>query len=130
MPLQNLIAANIMNKTIRYFAVALVLVAGFLLMMYMQQRFDNLDLRKAIEAVQEVHSPGNSSTLKEQVAERYAIPADQIHWSAVVASKVWGTVWVTAEIPGSSDQLRWKVDVSRQQVMPESEPAQSLLQPE
>lgn len=119
-----------MNLIFRYIAVALILLAGYFTMTYMQARFDQADLRKAIAAVQSVRPSSTSSkTIAEALAAKYAVKPEEIYWSTEIQSKWRGTVRVTALIPNTKDSLTWLVDVSAQEVMPESDAAKRLFDP-
>ena len=116
-----------MNRIYRYGLVAIVLLAGFVAMNYLQHRYDTADLNKAIEAVRESHPFGpNQSNMEQMLVRRYAVPNDAIKWESALASKWRGTVRVTARIPGQDRDLVWHVDLIRQAVTPLSNDAKSL----
>lgn len=117
-----------MSRILRYAAVAIVLIAGYIAMTYMQQRFDDADLKKAIAAVQKVRpQPASSETIAQAITTHYGVPAQQIRWTTEIESKWWGRVRVTAHIPNNDDSLSWLVDVAAQRVMPETEAAKRLF---
>ena len=119
-----------MNLILRYIAVAFILIAGYFAMTYMQARFDQADMKKAIAAVQAIRPyPASSETITDALAAKYSVKPETIYWSTEIQSKWRGTVRVTALIPNTKDSLTWLVDVSAQEVMPESSAAKSLFEP-
>ncbi len=116
-----------MSWLFRYLAVALVLLAGYSLMSYLQHRFDNADLGKAAEAVRLARPlPDSSETVELLLAARYHVEASEIEWQTEIASKWTGQVLVIPQITGQKTDFRWTVDVSRQVVSPASPQAKGL----
>ena len=116
-----------MNRLFRYSFVAIVLLAGFLAMNYLQHRYDEADLNKAVAAVRESHPFGpNQSNMEQMLARRYELPSDAIEWESALESKWRGTVRVTARIPGQDRDVVWRVDLVRQAVTPLSNDVKSL----
>ena len=113
---------------IRYIAVAIIFIGGYFAMTYMQNRFDEADLKNAVTAVQALQPiPGQPISLTEAVARKYEVSPQKIRWHAKIASKFWGTVQVTAKIPNSDVDLRWQVDLGGQAVQPKSAAAAQLV---
>ncbi len=92
----------------------LILVTGVLTLSYMQFRFDQSDVKHAIETVRLTRLPSvNNSTLEELTIRHYGLPSNQIIWEAVIKSKWKGTVLVKALKPNREGNLVWEVDLSR-----------------
>jgi hypothetical protein len=115
-----------MSVVLRYFMVAVILIGGYLLMTYLQQRFDHADLRKAVEAVR-FASPGRSAqSIEERLANHCDCLPQDLQWITEIRSKLWGTIVVTTRCPNADDLLSWEVNVSEQYVRPISKSAKSL----
>lgn len=119
-----------MALLLRYGAVAMVFIAGYLAMTYMQHRFDSSDLQKAIDAVRLAHPAAESpTTIEERLAKELGVSTRELSWEAEWKSKFWGTVFIHARAPQHDDEFIWTVDLARQTVMPVSEASKNLVHP-
>lgn len=117
-----------MKRTLQIFGVLIVLVVGILSVSYLQHRFDQSDLRHAVNAVRLTQAGGPEGlTLEEKLAQHYNVKVETIQWQPNLESKVQGIVTVQALIPGQAEPLVWQVDLVRFQISPQSPEAKNLF---
>jgi hypothetical protein len=117
-----------LKSLVRYLGAAIVVVAGILSVSYLQHRFDQSDLRHAVNAVRLAKPEGPASaTLEEKVAQHFKVAPDRLFWEPQLESKVQGTVLVKAVPPQGGSNLIWEVDLVRMSVAPFTPEAKNLF---
>lgn len=116
-----------MKRWLRYLAIGLGLAVGLLTITYLQFRFDQADLKNAVEAVRLTKPGGKAdSTIEEKIQKKYKVAPDRISWVPRIESKFRGTVVVQAALPEGNPNLIYKVDLVRLAVIPITEEAREL----
>lgn len=117
-----------MKRILQILGVLIVLVVGILSVSYLQHRFDQSDLRHAVNAVRMTQAGGpEGPTLEEKLAKEYDVKPEVIQWQPILESKVQGIVTVKALVPGQAEPLVWQVDLVRFQISPQSPKAKQLF---
>ncbi|HEX5035047.1 MAG TPA: hypothetical protein VFW62_11235 [bacterium] len=117
-----------MKSAFQYLGALVVVVVGILSVSYLQHRFDQSDLRHAVNAVRLTKPEGpQASTLEEKVAQHFQVAPDRLFWEPRLESKVQGTVLVKAVPPQGGSNLVWEVDLVRMSVIPVTPEAKSLF---
>ncbi len=117
-----------MKTILKGFGAVLVIVVGVLSVSYLQHRFDQSDIKHALQAVRMTQPKGaDSLPLEQALAEHYGVPIEKIQWSPLLESKVKGIVQIEAKIPGVTEPLLWQVDLVRFQILPQSAAAKELF---
>lgn len=117
-----------MKWILQVMGVLAVLILGILSVSYLQHRFDQSDLKHAVEAVRLTQpTRGGGKSLEQLLAEHYQVKAEAIRWDPELESKVKGIVRVQAQVPGVSDSLVWQVDLVRFSIQPESQAAKDIV---
>jgi hypothetical protein len=108
-----------MKKVLKIFGAATVLVLGVITIRYLQFRFDRSDIEHAVLAVRSAKPEGRQGpTIEEKISDRYGVATVNIQWFSEIESKTQGIVRVQAKVPGSSDDLSWRVDLVRFNITP------------
>lgn len=115
-----------MKKILQIFGIVAVTAIGILSISYLQHRFDQSDLRHAVQAVRTTHPGNGEMNLEQWVSQVYGVSPEEIQWEPSLKSKIKGIVRVQARVPRHSDELVWNVDLVRFQVTPLSPKAQAL----
>jgi hypothetical protein len=116
-----------MKKTLKIFGAVVVLILGVAAVHYLQFRFDRSDIEHAVQAVRATRPGGpQGATIEEQIGARYGVPAPNIRWFSEIESKARGIVEVRAKVPGSQDELIWRVDLVRFSVSPATPAAEQI----
>lgn len=115
-----------MKKVLQVIGVIAVTAIGILSISYLQHRFDQSDLRHAVQAVRSAHPGGEGMNLEQRISQVYGVNPEEIQWDPSLESKIKGIVRVQAHIPQHSDELVWNVDLVRFQVTPLSSKAHAL----
>jgi len=111
----------------RYLLGGLILAAGVLTVSYLQYRFDQSDIRNAVNAVRSTRSGGpQQGSLEERLSQRFGIAPESISWQPRIESKLKGTVQVRALLPQGPNDLIWEVDLVRYSVQPVTESAKTI----
>lgn len=117
-----------MKFMLRYLGAAVVVIAGILSVSYLQHRFDQSDLRHAVNAVRLARPEGpQAPTLEEKVASHFQVASDRLFWEPSLESKIQGTVRVKAVPPQGGGNLIWEVDLVRMNVVPVTAEAKTLF---
>ncbi len=96
----------------KIFVGILVIIATLLASSYLWHRFDQSDIRHAIEGVQAWPvNKKHSETWGEVVPKYYGMQAHEIHWDASIDSRTEGTLKVWAFHPDKSGEFVWKVQL-------------------
>lgn len=116
-----------MKNFLKILGAAAVLVLGVIAVNYLQFRFDRSDVEHAVLAVRASRPEGPQGlTIEEQIGARYGIPVTSIQWFSEFESKTKGLVVVRAKVPGVGDDLSWRVDLVRFNVLPMSSRAEQI----
>jgi hypothetical protein len=115
-----------MKKILQIIGVIAVTAIGILSISYLQHRFDQSDLRHAVQAVRTAHPGGAGMNLEQRIGQVYGVTPEEIQWDPRLESKIKGIVRVQAHVPQHSDELVWNVDLVRFQVTPLSKKAHAL----
>lgn len=117
-----------MKSVFQYLGAAIVVLVGVLSVSYLQHRFDQSDLKHAVNAVRLTRPEGpQASTLEEKVAQHFQVAPERLFWEPHLESKVKGTVQVKAIPPQGGGNLIWEVDLVRMNVAPVTPEAKSLF---
>ena len=115
-----------MKKVLQVFGIVAVTAIGIMAISYLQHRFDQSDLRHAVQAVRAARPDNSGMTLEQMIVKTYGETSENIRWDPTLESKIKGVVRVQAHLPRHSDELVWTVDLVRFQVVPQSEKAKAL----
>jgi hypothetical protein len=112
---------------LRYFAAILVLLVGVLAASYLQHRFDQSDIKHAVEAVKKARPKPDSPLDVEQIlGNNFNIKEEEIVWKTFIESKWKGKVRVEAVISDAQQTYAWEVDVVRFEIKPVTPGAENL----
>ena len=116
-----------MKNFLKILGAAAILVLGVIAVNYLQFRFDRSDVEHAVQAVRATRTGGPEDlTLEEKISRQYGVPAGRIFWLSEIESKTKGMVKVQAKVPGTDDDLSWRVDLVRFNISPISDRARDL----
>lgn len=106
-----------------------MLAIGVMTVSYVQYRFDQSDIKHAVNAVRYAR-PGGSTRppLEDVLAQHFGVVPAAISWEPHIESKVKGTVQVRARLAQAPSDFIWEVDLVRFSVKPLSENAKLLTQ--
>ena len=117
-----------MKSAFQYLGALTVVIVGILSVSYLQHRFDQSDLRYAVNAVRLTKPEGpQAPTLEEKVAKHFQVAPDRLFWEPQLESKIQGKVLVKAVPPQGGGNLIWEVDLVRMSVAPVTPEAKSLF---
>ncbi len=97
----------------RILALLILISAAIASFLYLERRFDNADIKKAIELAKQAKANDDAPALPQALARLHPdVAANDIVWRAELADRCYGTVRVTASVPGAAAPVIYQFDVN------------------
>lgn len=115
----------------RILALLILISAATGSFLYLERRFDNADIKKAIKLAKQTKANDDSPVLPQALARLHPdVAANDIVWRAEVADRCYGTVRVSASVPGAAAPViyQFDVDVLSGRIHPGNEAAMQIME--